>query len=765
MKKATYNWQVNPQEVPADFKTELKNQGYSEAFIQLVWSRGIHDSKTLQHFLTASIDDLHDPFLIHDMERAVNRIQQAIVNDEMILVYGDYDADGITSTAILVETLEMLGANVGYVLPNRFIHGYGPNQELFAEKIAEGYQLIVTVDNGVAGNDAIAFANTQGVDVIVTDHHELPPELPEALAIVHPRHPAGQYPFGELAGAGVAFKVACALLEEVPFELLDLACLGTVADLVSLTDENRTIVQLGLGVIKQNQRVGLNQLLAVSGVDLQKVDETAIGFSLAPRLNAIGRLGDPNPAVELLTTFDEERAFQLATELNTINEERKQLVKQTTKEALALIEPDAAFQLIAKADWNPGILGIVAGNVVKQTGQPAVVLTIDSTTGQAKGSGRSVEGINLFAVLGEFRDQFTHFGGHAAAVGLTLPVANLETVQQQVNTYLHEHQLTQYSGTNLMIDGKLALKDASLALVEELKQLAPFGTDNPAPHFLFDAAELTEMRKLGAEQQHLKFCLVDDQHTKLDVIAFNFGEVAEELQQTDTQFVGDLDINEWNGHRKVQLQLIDFKVEGLQVIDRRAKYSWQQALEAGKTVYLAFDPASKKILPPEKRAAVVTYDNTPELIEELVDCEQLVVLDCPAERAVLKELVSTSSLKRIYLFLYSREEAYLNGMASQRQFAALYKFFQKYPRVDVRYKLKNISNFLRISENLLVFMIHVFSDLKFVTIEDGVLQLVEQPANRSIEESHVYQKRLHQIESEKFLLLSDIKTIRNWLKD
>lgn len=334
----------------------------------------------------------------------------------------------------------------------------------------------------MAGNEAIEFANSQGVDVIVTDHHEMPPVLPDAYCIIHPRHPEGSYPFGELAGAGVAFKLATALLEEVPLEMLDLVTIGTVADLVSMTGENRNLVKLGLQAIKQTQRLGLLELLKVSSVDLQKVDETSIGFSLGPRLNAIGRLGDPNPAVELMTTFDDEVAQNLAEKLNKINEDRKTIVQETTAEAIALVNPGDAVHLIAKEGWNPGVLGIVAGNILKQTGCPTIVLSIDEN-GVAKGSGRSIDALDLFSMLNTMRSEFTHFGGHAAAVGLTMPSENIDTLRKMMNDYIAAQKIDLTKGSALLIDKSLALSEINLKFVEELKKLAPFGTDNPAPNF------------------------------------------------------------------------------------------------------------------------------------------------------------------------------------------------------------------------------------------------------------------------------------------
>nr|WP_246601402.1 single-stranded-DNA-specific exonuclease RecJ [Enterococcus alishanensis] len=762
VKQNNYQWKIPPVEtVDENFKNEMEKAGYTENFITLLWQRNIHTMAAFEELKNTDISDLHDPFLLHDMDKAVERIQTAIMEGEPILIYGDYDADGITSTSILKEALETLGAEVGFVLPNRFIHGYGPNKELFAEKIDEGFSLIITVDNGVAGNEAIAYANQQNIDVIVTDHHELPPELPEAYCIIHPRFPGGNYPFGELSGAGVAFKLATALLEEVPVELLDLACVGTIADLVSLTGENRTIVKLGLQVIKQNQRLGLTQLLKVSGVDYQKIDETSIGFSIGPRLNAIGRLGDPNPAVDLMTTFDPDLANELAEKLNLINDERKKIVQDITAEALTMLDETAQVHLLAKENWNPGVLGIVAGNILKQTGKPAIVLAIDDE-GNAKGSGRSVDSLDLFAMLNTMREYFTHFGGHAAAIGLTMPVEKIPALQAEMNQYISNNQIDLSKSNSLLIDEKISISDISLKLTDELKVLAPFGTDNPAPQFMLETGKVSGFRLIGGDHQHVKFSLVDKE-SEVDVIGFNFGESQEELQQDDLSFVGVLEINEWNGQKKVQFRLIDFKSEGLQIIDRRAKHTWQQKIDGDKLLYLAFQPKTKKVFQPIFGDQIITFDQA--LPAEIDSYQQLVVLDCPDELAILKQIVHLGNFQKVYLYLYSRDQAYINGMPDRQQFKDLYKFIIKQQKLDVRYKLKNISNYLRIPENLLVFMIHVFSELKFVTIDNGVLEAVSQPENRSFEESQAYQKRLGQINSEKFLLLEDIQSIRNWLQN
>ena len=303
----TYNWQFAPQVEDADFTKIAKKAGLGPEAARLLFSRGIKDEDSLTRFLAPSLDDLHDPYLLHDMDKAVNRIRRAIEQGEFILVYGDYDADGMTSASILKETLEQLGAECLVYLPNRFTDGYGPNASVYKYFIEQqGISLIVTVDNGVAGHEAIDLAQSMGVDVIVTDHHSLPEVLPDAHAIVHPEHPEADYPFKHLAGCGVSFKLACALLEEVQVELLDLVAIGTIADMVSLTDENRIMLQYGLEVLRNTQRIGLQELFEIAGISSSDVTEETVGFQLAPRLNALGRLDDPNPAIELLTGFDDE---------------------------------------------------------------------------------------------------------------------------------------------------------------------------------------------------------------------------------------------------------------------------------------------------------------------------------------------------------------------------------------------------------------------------------------------------------------------------
>lgn len=764
MKRANFHW-VRPQDSEATpvFKELIQARKIPERIGALLWQRNIRTAEALDAFLSTDLQYLHDPFLFHDMDKAVERIHEAILNGERILIYGDYDADGITSTTVLKETLELLGAEAEYYLPNRFSDGYGPNITVYQDKIAAGTQLIITVDNGVSGHEAIAYAQGQGVDVIVTDHHELPAELPEAFAIVHPRHPEGNYPFGDLAGVGVAFKVACALLEEVPVELLDLVAIGTIADMVSLTDENRLLVSNGLKMIQQTDRLGLNELLTVSGLKKRTVNETDIGFAVGPRLNAIGRLEDPNPAVRLLTTFDEEEAVTLAKTLDTINQQRKTFVEEIMKEAQEKIDPANHVHLVVGDNWHEGVLGIVAGRIMQSTGQPVIVLT-KKENGLAKGSGRSVAALNLFEMLATMKDMFTSFGGHHAAVGLSIPIDHLDMLQAQMNRYVEENGIDLSQGIPLAIDEELPLAEVSINFIESLNVLAPFGTDNPLPKFLFSNLSTQNARQIGTENQHLKLVMTDESNLQLDVIGFGFGKDSVEFENDRLSIVGQLSINEWNGNKKPQLMLDDFAVEGLQLFDYRSKRSRQGVSLGNETLGVVFN----KKLPRELQGfcgQTILFDSVAAVKDTFCagPFQEIAFLDCPADIAVIKEVVQALHASRIAFVFYSKEDAYLDGVGTREQYSRLFQLIKQQPRLDIRYKLKMVADYLKIPEKLLIFMIQVFSELEFVTIQDGVLNKTADPVSRPLTESHLYQQRQKMIKTEEFLLMSDLSTLRQWL--
>ena len=737
---------------------------------KLLVERGLTTTAAAEAFLHADQQPLNDPLAMHDMARAVERIQAAVMAGDQITVYGDYDADGLTSTAIMYETLDQIGAQVNYYIPDRFKDGYGPNQAAFDRLIAAGTKLFVTVDNGVAGNAVIDAVQAQGVDVVVTDHHELPAVLPKAYAIVHPRHPEGHYPFGDLSGAGVAFKVATALLEEVPEDLMDLAAIGTVADLVSLTAENRTIVTLGLTVLRQTARPGLAALIKAAGLDADKLDETSIGFGIAPRLNALGRLQSAQSGVELLTTFDDERATELATQVNQLNEKRQGLVRDIATSALQQAEnadnQSRQTLVITGHDWHEGVLGIVASRIVESTGKPTLVLNEDAD-GRLKGSGRSVEAYNLFAAIDPVRESLVAFGGHHMAVGLTVMADQLTTLKTALETAATAQHLADHAQPTLTIDGSLAIKDASLDTLTAIQQLAPFGTDNPAPLFELKPTNVPQARAIGGDHQHLKLQLTDGQ-TQLDAIAFSMGPAAPAIEASpaDLAVVGELSSNTWQGRTKPQIMVKDLAVTGTQVIDARTHHlTAQQFRTAG--VYLFFHQKLMKQLAdfmgPQTQAILVT-DQTTDLSAISVD-QPVFIVDCPDTLADFTQVLTALPLNQLTLYLYRRDSVYMAGMPSRDQFAKLYKFTLSQHDVDIHHQLALVAGHLHLDRNLLIFMIQVFFEVGFVKINDGVMNGVSNPPKADLHHAPSYQLREQQLIAEETLLYSKSAALQIWVKD
>lgn len=373
--------------------------GITPLAASLLVMRGYDTADKASSFLYGNDARFHDPYLLKDMEKAVRRIKQAISDQEKIMIYGDYDADGVTSTTVLLQMLKKCSAQADFYIPDRFKEGYGPNEAAFRGIKESGYSLIITVDTGIAGVHEAEVAKELGIDLIITDHHEPGPVLPDAYAIIHPKQPGCGYPFKELAGVGVAFKLAHALNGELPEDLLDLCAIGTIADLVPLHDENRQIAKRGMEQFRKTKRPGLKALAKIAGAEIHNADEETIGFQIAPRLNAVGRIEQADPAVYLLNTEDEREAEELAEDINALNKERQKIVNQMTEEAVQMIEEEGLDQpviVVARPGWNPGVVGIVASKLVERFYRPAIVLGVDEEKGIAKGSARSIKGFDLF---------------------------------------------------------------------------------------------------------------------------------------------------------------------------------------------------------------------------------------------------------------------------------------------------------------------------------------------------------------------------------
>ena len=734
----TYEWQFAPQVEDADFTKIAKKAGLGPEVARLLFERGIQDEESLKTFLEPSLEDLHDPYLLHDMDKAVERIRQAIEEGENILIYGDYDADGMTSASIVKESLEQLGAECRVYLPNRFTDGYGPNASVYKYFIEqEGISLIVTVDNGVAGHEAIELAQSMGVDVIVTDHHSMPETLPDAYAIVHPELPDSDYPFKYLAGCGVAFKLACALLEEVQVELLDLVAIGTIADMVSLTDENRILVQYGLEMLGHTQRIGLQEMLDMAGIAANEVTEETVGFQIAPRLNALGRLDDPNPAIDLLTGFDDEEAHEIALMIHQKNEERKEIVQSIYEEAKTMVDPEKKVQVLAKEGWNPGVLGIVAGRLLEELGQTVIVLNIED--GRAKGSARSVEAVDIFEALDPHRDLFIAFGGHAGAAGMTLEVEKLSDLSQVLEDYVRE-KVADASGKNkLNLDEELDLETLSLETVKSFERLAPFGMDNQKPVFYIKDFHVESARTMGAGNAHLKLKIFKGE-ASFEVVAFGQGRWATEFSQTkNLELAVTLSVNQWNGQTALQLMMVDARVEGVQLFNIRGKNA---------------------VLP----EGVPVLDFSGE-VPDLANSDAVVVKTIPEDITLLKTIFQEQHFSAVYFKNDIDKAYYLTGYGTREQFAKLYKTIYQFPEFDIRYKLKDLAAYLNIQQILLVKMIQVFEELGFVTIKDGVMTVNKEAPKREIAESQIYQNLKQTVKDQEMMALGTVQEIYNFLME
>ena len=515
----------------------------------------------IKKFLNPTRYDFYDPFLLPDMEQAVERIEQAINNKEKILIYGDYDADGITSTTILIKFFKELGVEVDKYIPNRLEEGYGINNKALEEIKNRGIDLIITVDNGITANDQVKYANELGLDVIITDHHEPSDEIPKAVAVIDAKRKNNQYPFNQLAGCGIAFKLTQAIsikrkLDPSKYlKNLDIVSIGTISDLVPLVDENRVIVKLGLMLVKQTKNIGLRKLLLKS--QLKEVDSTSISFGITPRINAAGRLGNQYDALNLFITEDVKEAERLSEVLNSYNIERQKIGNKIYEEAISQLKDEEKNCIIlGKEDWHHGVIGIVSSKITEKFNKPSILLCFEDNI--AKGSGRSVQGFDLYKAISSTKEYLLGFGGHTMACGLSLTVKNFEKFKKEITKYIDENLDISKLEKEIYIDEILTIDDLDIEEIKELKSLEPFGEENPEPIIMYENVEINGIRTLS-ENKHLKLSLKKNDKI-IDAIGFNLGELAEKYKIGDTiDIVGNIEINSFNGKDLIQIRLIDIR--------------------------------------------------------------------------------------------------------------------------------------------------------------------------------------------------------------
>ncbi len=519
----------------------------------LLLSRGIDTPEKAERFLHPSLLQLHDPMLMQGMDKAVRVIREAVLAGEKILVYGDYDVDGVCATCVMMETLRQLGATADYRIPNRHAEGYGLNEKAVREA-AEKYKLLITVDCGVTNLEEVKLAKLLGMRVIVTDHHQLAEALPAADAVLDPL--LGAYPFRRLCGAGVALKVCQALLGMGAAEkLLEVAALATVADIVPLIDENRVIVREGLQRLSVTERPGLRALMTISGVGAGVTSEE-VAFRLAPRINAGGRLEDASLGVRLLMTQDVQEAEQLAAHLNESNQQRQAVEREITQAAGDMVSREVDFRddkaiIVMGEGWNSGVIGLTAGRLCEKWHFPTIVLSRQGEI--AVGSCRSIPGVNIHAMLSRCKDLFLRFGGHEQAAGLTMRAELVPELKRRLNLAIGENCDERCYIPREEYDLELPLSQVTLEWIDQLAQLQPTGCGNPAPVFLTRDAQVQQARRVGKDLNHLKIVLLDGEAVK-DGIGFSLGDAADEgLERVDVLFAAGK--NEFRGKVTSQLQV------------------------------------------------------------------------------------------------------------------------------------------------------------------------------------------------------------------
>jgi len=600
-KKKVWSLRYTPGNSEADAKIReiARDAGVSTVVARLIYNRGYDSAEAVARFMNPTSDILHSPFKLKDMDRACQRVLGAIEAGERITVYGDYDVDGVTSVTLLYLYLKSLGADVNYYIPLRAKEGYGVSEGAIDTLKENGTQLIITVDTGITANKEVEYARSLGIDTVVTDHHECHGELPEACAVVNPHRPDCSYPFCELAGVGVVFKLVCGLeiardnglsdkesVSRICDNYIDLVAVGTIADVMPITDENRAIVKLGLAAIEENARVGLAALIeaannasvarpasgtADKSPKKRKINSGFISFSIAPRINAAGRISSASKAVELLLCSDPGEAAVLAEELCEINVKRQHEENNIAEEAYRLIEETHDFKndkiiVIENDSWQQGIIGIVSSRITEKYGLPSILISFAGATDGdgdphdvGKGSGRSVKGINLVDALDHCREHLVQFGGHELAAGLSVERQNIPVFRKMINDYARENFSEDLFAVRCEADCELSANELSMDIVDELSMLEPFGVANPTPQFVVKDLRLERVISMGAGK-HSKLMLSNNNKSFTAVcfgmsassMEYHFGESVDLLCQ--------LSINEYRGQKSLQLIAQDIRL-------------------------------------------------------------------------------------------------------------------------------------------------------------------------------------------------------------
>ncbi len=748
-----YNW-IYPN-YDENFIKELESYSISKNIAKILNARNITDMTSVKKYFSDEYEEGYDPFLMHDMQKAVDRINEAIENEEKILVYGDYDADGITSTVLLVETLISMGANVSSYIPNRFEEGYGPNKEAFTKIIDSGITLIITVDNGIAGVEEVDLANELGCDVIVTDHHKIQDTIPNAYAIIHPEHPEGNYPFKKLAGVGVAFKLAHALLEIFPDFLLDLVAIGTIADMVSITDENRIFVKQGLELINEDPRIGLKMLLELSGIDT-KIDEQTVGFYIAPKLNSIGRMDSAKLGLTFLMAEEPVTARALAEQIEQYNIQRKQVTEDIVKDVISKIENSEKKQknvIMVSGEYHEGVLGIVASNIVEKYQKPVFIM--NEKEGVLKGSARSIFDFNIYVAMNKISDLFLAFGGHTLAAGFSFEKSNFEKIEEFLDNEFEEFKQNNDLKANKNIDIVTSLEDISYQFLNSLDALKPYGMDFEKPTVLIENAMVLNKAYFGSEKQYLRLTIADEVGN-LDCITFKDSVTFDKVEKNDIiDLLCNIDKNNFNGRTKLQAHIIDIHIKEFLFEDLR---------------FINYDIANIDInclklskYKDDKDNNFYQYKDLDSLIDE--EFEYIYLLDIPTSKEYLYKIIK---LKPKKVFLICEEKQVLSDvyLIDKNRLIKLFNLIisTNNKQINVAQQLDKLLAVLKTNVDSLKIMIQIFKELELINFVNNTIILNPDYKTVDLKKSSSFIRMENIFEVENLLLKESITNINKILE-
>ena len=748
-----YNW-IYPN-YDENFIKELESYSISKNIAKILNARNITDMNSVKKYFSDEYEEGYDPFLMHDMQKAVDRINEAIENEEKILVYGDYDADGITSTVLLVETLISMGANVSSYIPNRFEEGYGPNKEAFTKIIDSGITLIITVDNGIAGVEEVDLANELGCDVIVTDHHKIQDTIPNAYAIIHPEHPEGNYPFKKLAGVGVAFKLAHALLEIFPDFLLDLVAIGTIADMVSITDENRIFVKQGLELINEDPRIGLKMLLELSGIDT-KIDEQTVGFYIAPKLNSIGRMDSAKLGLSFLMAEDPVTARALAEQIEQYNIQRKQVTEDIVKDVISKIENSEKKQknvIMISGEYHEGVLGIVASNIVEKYQKPVFIM--NEKEGVLKGSARSIFDFNIYEAMNKISDLFLAFGGHTLAAGFSFEKSNFEKIEEFLDNEFEEFKQNNDLKANKNIDIVTSLEDISYQFLNSLDALKPYGMDFEKPTVLIENAMVLNKAYFGSEKQYLRLTIADEVGN-LDCITFKDSVTFDKVEKNDIiDLLCNIDKNNFNGRTKLQAHIIDIHIKEFLFEDLR---------------FINYDIANIDINclklskhRDDKDNNFYQYKDLDSLIDR--EFEYIYLLDIPTSKEYLYKIIN---LKPKKVFLICEEKQVLSDvyLIDKNRLIKLFNLIlsTNNKQINVAQQLDKLLVVLKTNVDSLKIMIQIFKELELINFVNNTIILNPDYKTVDLKKSSSFIRMENIFEVENLLLKESIANINKILE-